>query len=338
MKYHIEVGTINKAKQDIDKLCQNNGFSNLTKCNLGNGGIGRFLTKVISVGSILFKLKKNDILLLQYPMKKFYKIACRLAHLKGAKVVTIIHDLGAFRRKKLTTQQENRRLELTDFLIVHNQTMREHLIKNGYKGGIHNLQIFDYLSDENPAVYETPHSPWKVLYAGNLGHWRNEFLYKLDTFINNWELNLYGKGFEEEKNRCNRLHYHGFTPSDQFIKNAKGDFGLVWDGDSLDECTGAWGEYLKINNPHKTSFYLRAGIPVIVWSKAAMAPFVRENNIGIVINSIKDLDKQLDNLSHAEYTEMRKSAQIIKERLSQGYYFSEGLNSALQYFDKNTCR
>lgn len=331
MKYYIEVGSTNKAKDDIDEICHNEGFINLTKLNFGNNGIGHFLTKVASTISILFQLKKNDILLLQYPMKKFYKTVCRFAHWKGAKVVTIIHDLGAFRRKKLTPEQENRRLGMTDFLIVHNQTMHTYLREHGYKGGIHNLEIFDYLSKEEPTEYETPHSPWKILYAGHLGHWRNEFLYKLETCTNNWELDLYGKGFEEEKNRCEQLHYHGFTPSDKFIKEAKGDFGLVWDGDSLDECTGAWGEYLKINNPHKTSFYLRAGIPVIVWSKAAMAPFVKEKNIGIVIDSIKDLDNILAKISSEEYKEIKKQATIISKQISEGYYFKEGFNSAIQH-------
>ena len=76
MKYYIEIGTINKAKQDIDEICRREGYCNLTKHNFGNGGVGRFLTKLVSVCSIIFKLGKNDVLLLQYPMKKFYKIAC----------------------------------------------------------------------------------------------------------------------------------------------------------------------------------------------------------------------------------------------------------------------
>lgn len=334
MRYYIEVGTINKAKQDIDEICSREGFCNLTVRNFGKGGIGRFLTKVVSVGKILFRLNKGDILLLQYPMKKFYKIACRLARLKGAKVVTIIHDLGAFRRKKLTPSQENKRLSLTDFLIVHNQTMHEHLRKHGFKGGIHNLEIFDYLSSEPVQGAREPHKPWKVVYAGNLGHWRNEFLYKISECSPEWEMELYGKGFEEEKNCCKRLRYHGFMPSDEFIAKVDGDFGLVWDGDSLDECTGAWGEYLKINNPHKTSFYIRAGIPVIVWSKAAMAPFVKENNLGLVVDSIRDIDLQLSEISPGKYEEMIKSVSLIGGRLSEGYYFRTGFDNAIEYLDK----
>ena len=331
MKYYIEIGTINKAKEDIDEICRREGFVNLTRKNFGSGGVGRFMTKMVSVCRILTTLHKGDILFLQYPMKKFYKMACTFAQCKGAKVVTIIHDLGAFRRHKLTPEQENRRLAKTDFLIVHNPTMRDYLLEHGFKGGIHCLQIFDYLSDKMASTYTKDTDTWQVVYAGNLGKWRNEFLYKLDQCIDGWEMDLYGKGFEESENHCDRLHYHGFIASDDFISNVKADFGLVWDGDSIDACTGAWGEYLKINNPHKTSFYLRAGIPVIVWSQAAMAPFVRDNHLGLVVDTIEDIGRQLRTLTTDQYQQIRENAAAIALRLADGHYVKEGMRAADKY-------
>ena len=35
-------------------------------------------------------------------------------------------------------------------------------------------------------------------------------------------------------------------------------------------------DYLRINNPHKTSLYLACGIPIITWNKAAIAQYVRK--------------------------------------------------------------
>ena len=328
MKYHIEIGTSNKAKQDIDEICRREGFVNLTRRNFGSGGIGRFLTKLVSVTSILWKLKRGDTLFLQYPMKKFYYMACTLAKMKRGRVVTVIHDLGAFRHHKLTPEGENRRLSKTDFLIVHNPTMRDYLIEHGYKGGIHCLQIFDYLSPCQPAGYTTPHAPWRVVYAGNLARWRNEFLYHLDDVMQEWEMDLYGKGFDDSANPVAGLHYHGFIASDDFIAKAEADFGLVWDGDSLNECTGDWGEYLRINDPHKTSFYLRAGIPVIVWSQAAMAPFIKEQQVGIVIDGIQQLSDCLAALSADDYRQMRQNAEAISLRLNDGYYVKQGMKAA----------
>ena len=258
-------------------------------------------------------------------------MACTFAHWKGADVVTVIHDLGAFRRHKLTTEQENRRLSKTDFLIVHNPTMRDYLLKHGFRGGIHCLQIFDYLSERQPADYATPHQPWRVVYAGNLGLHRNAFLYQLDGVIKGWQMDLYGKGFDEDKGHTPGLEYHGFMPSDDFIASAEADFGLVWDGDSVEECTGAWGEYLRINDPHKTSFYLRAGIPVIVWSQAAMAPFIEEQNIGLVVKGLSQIGPCLAALSKADYAQMKKNAQLMSRRLAEGYYVKAGLDAAMNY-------
>ena len=335
MKYYIEVGTVNKAKQDIDEICRREGFSNLTRHNFGQGGIGRFFTKLVSVMSILWRLKGGDVLFLQYPVKKFYKMACRLARFKGARVVTVIHDLGAFRRHKLTPEGENRRLSKTDFLIVHNPTMRDYLLKHGFQGGIHCLQIFDYLSEVDAEVVGRKAakslSPRRVVYAGNLGRWRNAFLYQLQPIIAGWEMELYGKGFDDGDNTCEQLHYHGFIASDDFIAKAEASFGLVWDGDSTEECTGDWGEYLRINDPHKTSFYLRAGIPVIVWSKAAMAPFIVGEKVGISVDSLSQISEKMTSLSPADYQAMQQNALTMCRRLNDGYYIKQGLKAADEY-------
>ncbi len=336
-KFYIEVGTVNKAKRDIDEICRREGFENLTRHNFGRGGVGRFLTKLLSVASIVWRLGPGDMLFLQYPMKKFYYMACWLTCLRGARVVTVVHDLGAFRRHKLSPQGENKRLSKTHFLIVHNPTMRSYLQQHGYKGGMHCLQIFDYLSAVSPAVVASksavsPQADWHVVYAGNLGRWRNEFLYHLQPIMTNWQLDLYGKGFDAAQNPCpQQLHYHGFIASDDFIAQVNAHFGLVWDGDSLDECTGDWGEYLRINDPHKTSFYLRAGIPVIVWSQAAMAPFIEEQKVGISVDSLSQIADRLSALSPASYQELKQNALAMSRRLDEGFYIKAGLQASTSF-------
>lgn len=101
----------------------------------------------------------------------------------------------------------------------------------------------------------------------------------------------------------------GFVKSDDLIATAQGDFGLVWDGTSVSTCTGDFGEYLQYNNPHKTSLYIRCQLPVIIWNKAALADFVRENGIGICVDSLEELEKILNTLSEEEYAEMKKGRQ-----------------------------
>ena len=71
--------------------------------------------------------------MLQYPLKKYFTFVCNMAHQRGAKVIVIIHDLGSFRRKALTVEQEISRLNHADYIIAHNEKMKKWLEDNGCK-------------------------------------------------------------------------------------------------------------------------------------------------------------------------------------------------------------
>lgn len=69
-----------------------------------------------------------------------------MAHIKEAKTVSLIHDLGCFRRKKLTIEQELKRLNHTDYVIATNEAMKEWLEQQGFKKPVGALGFHDYLS------------------------------------------------------------------------------------------------------------------------------------------------------------------------------------------------
>lgn len=331
MNYYIEIQS-NKPKEDINQIVESMGYRNIVSTIHGSGAIMRFITKIWAMIAILIRMKKNDILLIQYPMKKFYTPACICTHLKGGKVITLIHDLGSFRRKKLTAKQENKRLSHSDYIIVHNESMKKFLEENGCKVPLHCLELFDYISPASPAQYPTPHQPYKIVYAGGLSPKRNPFLYQLDTHIHNWSMELYGKDFDAIKAKeWKNIHFHGLLHPDKLLETVQGDFGLVWDGNSLDECSGNWGEYLRFNNPHKTSFYLRGNIPVIIWEKAALAPFIKKHRIGFCIDSLKDLNDNLAKLTQGEYMEMKRNAEEIGNKVSKGFFTQQALKTAEIY-------
>lgn len=326
MNYYIEVITQNKAKTDVDEMFRRMGYRNLTPGRKSRHPVSRFLTKLAGVARVLTTVGRGDTLCLQYPMKKFYYMACTFAHWKGAKVKTIVHDLGAFRRHKLTPEQENHRLSKTDTLIVHNAAMEQWVRKHGFKGRTVCLGIFDYLVDTRPHDYATPHRPWRLVYAGGLYRWRNGYLYELEPCMNGWRLDLYGPGYEGEEEN-GKISWHGNMKEEQLMEDVEADFGLVWDGGSLDECDGDWGSYLKINNPHKTSFYLRAGIPVIVWHEAAMRPFVEDNGVGFSVGSLREIDERLRQLSPDDYARMRSNAQRMGRLIGEGHFERTAFNA-----------
>ncbi|WP_172992928.1 hypothetical protein [Lactobacillus helveticus] len=94
----------------------------------------------------------------------------------------------------------------------------------------------------------------------------------------------------------------------------------MWDGKDYKKCVGKIGNYLRYNNPHKISMYLVANMPVIIWSKAAEANFVKENNIGILVDSLDELPNILNNLTEKKYEVMLENVKKIKSLLQKGNY------------------
>lgn len=323
----------NKAKTDIEAIMEAKGYRNVgLKQHISSNKVTSFLVTLASVLKIPFSLRKGDVLIVQYPLKKYFSFVCNVAHWRGCKVVTIIHDLGSFRRKKLTPKEEIKRLDHSDCIIAHNESMKQWLLDHNSKAHIISLQVFDYLSS-GKAMEQDPFSkPYVVLYAGALSEKKNSFLYKLGNYISNYRFSLYGGGFNVEmvKDHSEIFNYNGFVPSDQLITSAQGHFGLVWDGDSITENSGLLGEYLKYNNPHKTSLYIRCHLPIIIWGKAALAPFVEENKIGICVDSLEDLDRMLISISEEEYLEMRRNVISISEKMAKGWFILNAINQACE--------
>ena len=125
------------------------------------------------------------------------------------------------------------------------------------------------------------------------------------------------------------LEFISIRAADDFIANAPGDYGLVWDGDSLNTCSGHFGEYLRWNSPHKASFYLRAGLPLIVWRCSALAPIVKELGVGILIDRIEDIDRRLSAITPEERATMTANALSVAQRLSTGAFFKDALKEAI---------
>ena len=253
------------------------------------------------------------------------------AHLRGAKVVTLIHDLGSMRRRKLTIQKEISRLMHADYVIASNEVMRQWLEKHGFTHHLGALGLFDYRSKTTHMENESnDHSEKSIVYAGALAMRKNAFILQLPDVIEGYKMHIYGNrsglpGLRES----DRLVFHDFMPADQFIERVEGDFGFVWDGDSVDSCTGNFGEYLLYNSPHKVSFYLRAGMPIIIWEEAALAQLIEKEGIGFCIGSIKQLNTRLAGITEEQMATMRDNVRRVSDNLAHGVYFRKALEEAL---------
>ncbi len=329
-------GSGNKAKTDNEDTLVEMGAVNLgLRRTFHDNKALKFILDLTGVIRYCFALRKGDIVVLQYPVKKYFAFLCRVAHLRGAKVVTLIHDLGSMRRKKLTIAQEISRLMHADYVIASNDVMRQWLDKHGFTHHLGALGLFDYRSktthqeEKEEKGTEVPKER-SIVYAGALAMRKNAFILQLPDVIKGYKMHIYGNrsGLPELK-ESDRLIFHDFMPADQFIQGVEGDFGFVWDGDSVDSCTGNFGEYLLYNSPHKVSFYLRAGMPIIIWEEAALAKLVEEEGIGFGIGSIKQLNTRLASITEEQMAAMRDNVRRVSDTLAHGGFFRKALEEAL---------
>ena len=357
--YYINFGNSNdcsknagaKAPNDIYTICKNEGMIEI-KSPIFPAKKNRIYQKIwaLSIYSKWWRRLVNifhdrDVIIFQYPMHLGPKISFRmLPYVKkntGCKYVAIVHDLNSLRNGKNEFYRadieksktiENNWLSKFDVLICHNEHMKKYLVDQGFDNTrLVNLEIFDYLTSSKIREREKNKFP-SIAIAGNLIFSKSSYIYKIIDNKNdrntNLKIHLYGVNYDQSKAEKNMSYHGSFTP-EELPEYLEGDFGLVWDGYSTETCTGITGEYLKYNNPHKTSLYLSAGMPVIVWRKAAIAVFVIENGVGIVVDSLLELDKTIESVSEKEYKKMCENAYIIAKKLRSGYYFKKALSKSV---------
>lgn len=324
----------NKAKTDYESILDSMGAINIgLPRKIDNNKFFAFFYNLLSILKACFQMRRNDIVVLQYPVKKYFSFICSVARLKKAKTISLIHDLGSFRRKKLTIPQELKRLDHTDYVIATNESMKQWLIQQGFHKPMGALGFHDYLSSipisSDTKNHRQEKDAWNIIYAGSLNLRKNAFILNMKEIDKSFKFHLYGNmpnynAIAEDKN----IIWHGFMQADDFIAKAKGDFGLVWDGDSLDECHGDFGGYLKYNTPHKASFYLRARLPIIVWRQSAIAQLVEQEQVGIAIDSLKQLPQQLKELSSQRYEELKANALRLSLEINKGMNLKKAITDA----------
>ena len=275
---------------------------------------------------------ENSILLLQYPFCQEQKIRNKILYQmkkeKNVQILVFIHDVESLRKIFLDSYRKTEFqfiLKIADVMIVHNERMLEYFIQLGVdKKRLVNLQIFDYLCKETPKKKKFDKS---ITIAGNLQTLKSPYIGKLQELAP-LNIHLYGPNYDKAKENISNIIYHGSFPSDQIPQRLEGGFGLVWDGNSLDTCSGPTGEYLKYNNPHKLSLYLAAGLPVIIWKEAAEATFVKTHGIGFTVDSLFEIQEILDNMSEKKYAEYQNAVINISEKLLKGEYTKHAIKQA----------
>ena len=213
--------------------------------------------------------------------------------------------------------------------IVHSEAMREQFLSLGSHVPVVVLEFFDYLTNYTPKKGVVT-NPIQLVYAGNFS--KSKFIYTLKDSINPQKLKILLYGLPIPKVETDAVEYKGTFESEQ-IESVEGNWGLVWDGDSIDGCTGDYGDYLRVNAPFKMSLYLAMGIPVVVWSKSAMARYVKDYHLGITVDSINDIFTAIESLSTKDVQTIEDGIRQMSTRVRNGKMLEHVLKIAKQYCD-----
>ncbi len=355
MKYIVNEGIDNplgkynagsKARKDAEKILVNNNFK-IIYANTNYGVQKNKILKPLQYFEYLknyFKWKKivkqlssKDIIVIQYPLNNitlFFDKILKKINKKNVLTIALIHDLDSLRitndmkslYKKRIINMDKETLNIYKKIIVHNDEMKKYLMKYIDKNKLYTIGIFDYLLNEDIKNIERKKND-PIVIAGNLSSVKAKYLKKLLP-EKNIKINLYGKGldFDLPKN----ITYKGTFLPDNIVGKIDGGYGLVWDGNDIDKCSGVYGKYLKYNNPHKASLYIVSQLPLIVPSTSAISKFVLKNKIGLTINSIKDIDNRLKQIKEEDYKEMQKNLRILSKKLLSGTYLKNVVNEIIK--------
>lgn len=268
-------------------------------------------------------LANVEEVVIQYPLSSILNkiIINKIRKYSNAKIILIIHDLEALRVERGNSSKSAKEIELLndcDGLVVHNISMKNWLIKEKINKPMSIIGLFDYLNPQ--PINNSFEYKGTICFAGNID--KSKFLKKIN--LTNHKLELFG--VTKTKDFQNSIIYKGSYLPDQLPKHLTQNFGLVWDGNSTFTCDGIYGEYMRFNNPHKTSLYISSGIPVIIWDKAALAPVIKKYHIGLTVKSLDSLDEILDNVSQEEYKKMKQNTVQLAQKLREGVNTIDSIN------------
>ena len=319
----------NKARRDVDAIFARRGYKALE--NIVETRFGSTLEKIKytldrETWKKVLRLRRfeDQTVIAQFPVygNKIMRAALNDLFDRN-RMIFIVHDLDALRNfGGASSDGEIKRLNRAALLIVHNERMMGALFGLGVRTSMISLELFDYLLDNPPPARDIIDRN-KIIFAGNLN--KSAFLRALGSI--DAQFNLYGP-VDDAKIFGANVNYVGSFAPDDIPHKLDGGFGLIWDGDSSDTCAGAFGEYLKLNNPHKLSLYIAAGLPVVTWTHAAIADFILNNGIGFTVDSLKEIPSKLRSSSDADYRYMLENAARIQSKIIDGYFTNRALEQA----------
>lgn len=313
----------NKFPRDIINICQKEGYSPIY---IHEGYVKKRAWELVIDYYHLLRIKKGSqvIYIDRVHPNLVRSIVFFVLKSKKTNIVPLLEDIDPLRDSTISNSKKIKaikELNNSKCIITQNYKMSNYLKRNGVLVPTLELEVLDFLTSKSIKNIGSENLLNVICYGGNLSESQSGFLHdiriKADDKICYY---VYGKG-KMKDNLPKYVNYKGSFSAEDCVKNLKGGWGLVWNGNSLKvNNRDIKNNYYNYVSPHKFSMYALCGMPVIVSSTSPMARFVIQNKCGIVINNIEEIPKEINRISIKEYLQYRSNILKIASKISRGMY------------------
>ena len=243
--------------------------------------------------------------------------------LKRASTVAFVHDLESLRRDR-DPQEDIRRLLTFDALIVHSTSMTDWVTSHLPDARCVTLDLFDYLLAGPSPLRPATRLPSSIYFVGNLDPAKAAFLYAPGADLPH--ITAFGNNFAGSL-ASPKIEWRGMLDADS-PQVARDGFGLVWDGLDPHGLDGPLGRYLRYNSPHKASFYIAAGLPLVVSIESALCRFVRDRGVGLCVSSLADIKSAVAAVTPTAWHAMCEAVAHLRIQCLRGDFTRRAWRSA----------
>lgn len=276
----------------------------------------------VRLDGIIAGVNRGDFIICQFPTGNGLRFENELVNrlmAYGGRIAIFIHELEAlaYEEKQSLLGGIIGLYNKAEVLIVPTYAMRQWLLDNGIRKNMKFVvqEMWDYTVSELLAEK----SPFK----------REIYFTDGEGFLgmNDWNysvpLKLY-KVSAQGKNVQNLGEREPYQLLDELSKG--GGFGLVWYRDEY------YRRYMEQSNSFSLARYLAAGIPVVVPVGISHSVLIKENHLGLVVNSLEEAAEAVEKLTEEEYQQYVKSVEEFAPAVRNGYYTKKCLIDAMQAF------
>lgn len=306
------------GNMDAERVLLANGYKAIVFPGTFNFSLQAKLQRLVYLLKICFTISAGDVVVFQFPLyARIHVFLLKLLRIRRARIVCFIADIEGLRVKDAhLLEKEKKLLSRFSLFISHNERMSQWIRSLVKEAVIAEIQFFDFLT--TPARRSSQRST-QIAFAGNLQ--KSTFIQHLGQLQEkcpNTTFLIYGPDYPEHLPFPANAVFKGIFPPYETVNQLEGSFGLIWDGPSVSDCTGIYGEYLAFNSPHKLSLYILAGIPLIVPEMSASAVLVRQYEIGITIKQLGEIETAINAISNDDYQKMVVNTRSLATSISQG--------------------